>query len=144
MVMSRHLRTTAASLTTTADGSTRCHMPNHARDPLIDHPAPLMAWRTASPPPPLPHRYTAAAMLILPPRHLRLLLWLLLWLLLFSHGRRGLACRCHAAGAGHHSREARNCHACRPATTSTATAPSTPPLPNLCCIRRALTNYLWY
>ena len=52
-------------------------------------------------------------MLILPPRHLRLLLWLLLWLLRFSHGRRGLACRCHAAGAGRHSRQARYCHACR-------------------------------
>ena len=138
MVMSRHLRTTAASLTTTTDSSAHCHMPNHARDPLIDHPAPLMAWRTATATAAPPHR--AAAMLILPPRHLRLLRWLLLWLLLFSHGRRGLAYRCHAAGAGHHSRQARYCHACRPATTSTAPAPSTPPLPNLCCIRRALTN----
>ena len=48
MVMSRQLRTAAASLTTTADSSARCHMPNHARDPLIDHPAPLMAWRAAT------------------------------------------------------------------------------------------------
>ena len=48
MVMSRQLRTAAASLTTTADSSARCRMPNHARDPLIDHPAPLMALRAAT------------------------------------------------------------------------------------------------
>ena len=49
MVMSRQLRTAAASLTTTADRcSARCHMPNHARDPPIDHSAPLMAWRAAT------------------------------------------------------------------------------------------------
>ena len=82
-------------------------------------------WLTARPPP-LPHRYTATAMLILPPRHLRLLLWLLLWLLRFSHGRRGLACRCHAAGAGRHSRQA---HYCQPATL--AALPPHPPHPLL-------------
>ena len=38
MVMSRHLRTTAASLTTTADSSARCHTPNHARDPGLNFP----------------------------------------------------------------------------------------------------------
>jgi hypothetical protein len=83
-------------------------------------------------------------MLILPPRHLR-----------------GCCCGCcygccgsptaaeasptdatPPAPAATHARPATAtvCHACRPATTSTAPAPSTPPLPNLCCIRRALTN----
>ena len=56
MVMSRQLRTAAASLTTTADSSARCHMPNHAHDPLIDHPAPLMAWRAATATAAPPHR----------------------------------------------------------------------------------------
>ena len=55
-----------------------------------------------------------------------LLLWLLLWLLRFSHGRRGLACRCHAAGAGRHSRQA---HYCQPATL--AALPPHPPHPLL-------------
>jgi hypothetical protein len=38
---------------------------------------PAHGLRPGARPPPRPHRYTAAATLILPPRHLRLLLWLL-------------------------------------------------------------------
>ena len=140
MEMSR-LRTTAASLTTTADSSARCHMPNHARDPLIDHPAPLMAWRTATataaplhrcsdadsatPPPPAAAAAAAMAAAVLPrpPRP-----------------RLPMPRRRRRPPLTPGPLQLPDCHACRPATTSTAPAPSTTPLPNLCCIRRALTN----
>ena len=127
MVMSRQLRTTAASLTTTAgcaDSSALCHMPNRARDPLIDHPAPLMAWRTATATATPLHRCSDADSATPPPP--RLLLWLLLWLLRFSHSHRGLACRCHAAGAGRHSRQARYCQ-----SATLAALPPHPPHPLL-------------
>ena len=67
MEMSRQLRTAAASLTTTADSSARCHMPNHARDPLIDQETtPPRSWPCARPPP-RPHRHTDADSATPPP-----------------------------------------------------------------------------
>ena len=109
------------SLTTTIQNATQT---------LIDHPAPLMAWRTATATAAPLHRCSDADSATPPPP--RLLLWLLLWLLRFSHGRLGLACRCHAAGAGRHSRQARYCQsatlAALPPHTRSFHAAATQPL----------------